>query len=373
MKILVVGAGLAGAVCARELSSAGHTVEVIDQRSHVGGNCHTQRDEETGIMEHVYGPHIFNTNLDHVWRYVHRFASWEPYINRVKAEASRGIYSLPINLHTINQFFGKTMTPTEAKDFLYRVSKKPAHGYQPLNFEEQAELMLGSELYREFFYHYTKRQWGCEPRKLPASILTRLPVRFNYNDNYYNSKYQAIPRRGYTDFISNILLGITVHLNTPWDPDLERKYNFVIFTGPIDQYFNYAYGHLGYRTVFWEKLYGKGDMQGTAVINNCTEHLNHTRIHEHKHFAPWETHERSMLLFEYSKETQVELGDIPFYPKRLQEDKTKLEAYERIAKELPNIAFCGRLGTYSYMNMDLVIDQALTLSKNLLLKFDGRI
>lgn len=214
---LIVGAGFSGAVLARELANyTDRPIVVIDQRSHIAGNSHTARDVDTGIMVHEYGPHIFNTNSETVWHYVNVYGEFMPYTNRVKAKNRRGIFSLPINLHTINQFFNKTFSPVEAQQFIQSLGDPNID--DPRNFEEQALKFLGRELYETFFYGYTKKQWGCEPTELPASTLKRLPVRFNYNDNYYHSKYQGIPRHGFTDLIQQILRHpqISLNLNTPY-------------------------------------------------------------------------------------------------------------------------------------------------------------
>ncbi len=334
---------------------------VIDQRDHIGGNCHTARDHETGVMEHVYGPHIFNTSNKEVWDYVQRFCTMGPYINRVKANIDRGVFSMPINLHTINQFFGKRLNPSEARAFVGSLGDQTIK--EPANFEEQALKFLGRDLYEAFFYGYTKKQWGCEPRELPAAILKRLPVRFNYDDNYYSSKYQGIPQEGYTALIESIFDHpmIEVKLNTPFERTMQSEFSHTFFTGPIDEYFGFSEGRLGYRTVFWEKKTTEGDFQGNAVINYPSMDVSHTRIHEHKHFAPWEEHEKTIVFTEFSKETGAE--DIPYYPKRLDRDKGLLLRYRALAEELNGISFLGRLATYRYMDMHHVIGEALEYSK----------
>jgi UDP-galactopyranose mutase len=361
---LIVGAGYSGAIAARQLADAGHSLLVIDERPHIGGNCHTERDAETGVMEHVYGPHIFNTSDEVVWNYVQRFCTMRAFTNRVKASIDKGVFSLPICLHTINQFFGKRMSPEEAREFIATLGDKSIE--KPSNFEEQALKFLGRDLYEAFFYGYTKKQWGCEPTELPASILQRLPVRFDYDDNYYNTKYQGIPEDGYTALIQNILdhPNIEVRLNTPWDPAMREIYAEVIFTGPIDKFYDYRHGRLGYRTVFWEKQTVTGDYQGNAVINYPSMEVPYTRVHEHKHFAPWETHEKSIVLTEFSKETEA--NDIPYYPKRLAADKELLSKYIEDAQQDDGIYFLGRLATYRYMDMDDVIAEALDFSKRYL-------
>jgi UDP-galactopyranose mutase len=360
-RFLVVGAGFSGAVLARELAEQGHRMLVIDSRAHIAGNCHTARDTATGIMEHVYGPHIFNTSNQAVWEYVNRFGTFQPFVNRVKASTSRGIFSLPVNLHTINQFFGVRLTPREAEALV--ASKADRSIGEPQNFEEQALKFVGRELYEAFFYGYTRKQWGCEPRELPAAILRRLPVRFSYNDNYYNSTYQGIPEEGYTEVIRRILdhPSIEVKLNYPWDPAMASDFAHVFYTGPLDAFFGHQHGALGYRTVFWEKETHQGDYQGNAVINYTEITEPYTRIHEHKHFAPWESHEKTTVFTEFSKETGAD--DIPYYPKRLAADKVVLAKYRAEAEATSGVSFLGRLATYRYMDMHHVIGEALDLAK----------
>ena len=210
---------------------------------------------------------------------------------------------MPINLHTINQFFGKSFNPVEAREFIQRLSDKSI--IEPRNFEEQALKFIGSDLYEAFFYGYTKKQWGCEPRELPASILNRLPVRFNYDDNYYNTTYQGIPAGGYTEVIRKILEhpAIQVKLNTPYEAAMASRFKHVFYTGPIDAYYGFSEGRLGYRTVFWSEETFDNDYQGTAVINYPGLDVAHTRIHEHKHFTPWEVHEKTYVFTELSRST----------------------------------------------------------------------
>ena len=364
LNYLIVGAGFSGAVCARELAEAGHSVTVIDERAHIAGNCHTQRDASTGVMEHVYGPHIFNTSNPVVWEYVNRHAVMMPFVNRVKASHDKGIFSMPINLHTINQFFGKRMSPDEARAFIE--SKADKSIVDPQNFEEQAIRFIGRELYEAFFKGYTIKQWGVHPTELPASILKRLPVRFNYDDNYYNTKWQGIPQDGYSAMIASILdhPQITVKLETAYDTDMRAGYDHLIYTGPLDRYFGYSAGRLGYRTVYWHKEEHTGDFQGNAVINYPSEDVAFTRIHEHKHFAPWESHDKTLVFTEYSKETAQE--DVPYYPKRLEADKQLLGQYRAMAEQETGVSFLGRLATYRYMDMHHVIGEALDFSRNML-------
>ena len=362
MKVLVVGAGFSGAVLARQLAElAGIESIVVDERGHIGGNCHTERDPETSVMIHRYGPHIFHTDNENVWNYVRKFADFGPFVNRVKASIDRGIFPLPINLHTINQFFGVKLGPEAARAFL--AAKADQSIAEPENFEEQALKFVGRELYEAFFLGYTRKQWGCDPKELPASVLKRLPVRFDYNDSYYNSRYQGIPREGYTEIIRRILDHplIKVDLGQRFEPDMSRGYAHVFFTGPIDSYFGYSEGRLGYRTVYWKEKVANGDFQGNAVMNYPELSVAYTRIVEHKHFAPWEEHERTNVFWEYSKETAP--GDIAYYPKRLAHDKKVLSSYRALAEQTRRVSFLGRLATYRYMDMHHVIGEALDLAE----------
>ena len=360
--LLVVGAGFSGAVLARELAEAGFDTHVIDQRDHVAGHCHSARDAETGVMEHVYGPHIFHTSNDAVWHYLQRFGEWMPFVNRVKARTARGIFSLPINLHTINQFFGTAMGPDEARAFVARLAARDID--VPANLEEQALKFIGRDLYEAFFRGYTIKQWGCDPTELPADILKRLPVRFNYDDNYYDSRHQALPKHGYTRFVENILDHPRVHvtLATPWDAAMQREFAHVFHSGAIDACFGFSEGRLGYRTMHWQRSVHDGDYQGTAIINCPTLDVPWTRVLEHRHLSPWASCERSLVTHEFSKETEA--GDLPFYPKRLAADRELLARYVARVEAQRNMTFIGRLGTYRYLDMHQVIADALDLARD---------
>lgn len=355
--VLMVGAGLSGAVIGRMLAEAGHKVTVRDARDHIAGNCHTTRDEGTGVMVHVYGPHIFHTDDTEVWDYVNRFETFLPYKNRVKTTSQGAVYSLPVNLHTINQFFGQTLRPDEARVFLE--SKADTSITDPQTFEDQALRFVGPELYEAFFKGYTIKQWGCSPRDLPASILKRLPVRFNYDDNYFFHKFQGMPENGYTAMVARILdhANITVELNSPVTRSDAAGFDHVFYAGPIDGWFEYKLGRLGYRTLDFERFDHQGDWQGCAVMNYGDVDVPFTRITEHKHFAPWESHEGSVLYREFSR--ACEPGDIPYYPIRQVAEKTLLAEYVDLARAEPNVTFVGRLGTYRYLDMDVTIREAL--------------
>lgn len=362
--ILIVGAGFSGAVIGRQLAQAGNRVFVCDARSHIAGNCHTARDPRTGIMEHLYGPHIFHTDDEFVWEFVNQFATFVPFVNRVKTTVSERVYSLPINLHTINQFFGKSLNPKEARDLL---NEKADHSItNPTTFEEQALRFVGSELYEAFFKGYTEKQWGRLPSELPASILKRLPIRFNYDDNYFLHRFQGVPKYGYTDLIGNILdhPNISVELNRIVESDQISGYDHTFYTGPIDSWFNYSLGRLNYRTLDFEKSYHLGDYQGTAVMNYGDASIPFTRITEHKHFSPWENHQETVIYHEYSRECNA--GDIPYYPVRLVDEKAMLASYCELADREIGVSFVGRLGTYRYIDMDVAVREAIDVSEKTL-------
>lgn len=359
-RYLVIGAGFSGSVLAHQLATQSDcSIDVWDERGHIAGNCHTSRDEQTGIMVHRYGPHIFNTDKKEIWDFVNSLTEFRPYVHRVKAMSNGKVYSLPVNLHTINQLFGQSFTPETAKAFLETLADKSIG--DPQNFEEQALRFIGKELYYAFFYGYTKKQWGCEPTELPASILKRIPVRFNYDDNYHNNIYTGIPVDGYTAMTEKLLApeNITVILNKKFDSAATdtASYNHVFYTGPIDAYFEHKYGRLGYRTVTFETHYADGDYQGVTQMNFCDTEVPYTRITEHKHFTNWEQHDKTIYFKEFSKETTPE--DVPYYPKRLEDDKALLMKYRVEAEQLDGVSFLGRLATYRYMDMHHVIGEAL--------------
>lgn len=357
MRFAVVGAGFTGAVLARELAKAGHQIEVFESRKHIAGNCYTERDEDTGILVHKYGPHIFHTDNEEVWRYVTELGEFIPFVNRVKSVANGSVYSLPINLHTINQFFNKIFSPAEARDFISQVGDSSIG--DPVTFEDQALKYVGEDLYKAFFSGYTAKQWGVSPKELPASILKRLPVRFNYDDNYFNHRFQGMPKDGYTELVRNLLdyKGISLKLNYNFKKNDSEGFDHVFYSGPIDAWFDYGIGRLGYRTLDFVREVHVGDYQGCAVMNYGDEDVPYTRISEHKYFAPWETHAKTVIFKEYSRFCGE--GDVPYYPIRLVSEKTMLEAYIDLANKQKGVSFLGRLGTYRYLDMDVTIEEAL--------------
>ena len=362
--IAIIGAGFSGAVLARELAESGYQCHVFDSRSHVAGNCHTERDLESGVLVHKYGPHIFHTDNTRVWEYLNRFAQFMPYTNRVKATTEGQVFSLPINLHTINQYFGKTMSPTEARQFID--SQADLTIEDPKTFEEQALRFVGPALYEAFFKGYTQKQWGCSPTKLPASILKRLPVRFNYDDNYFFHKYQGMPKDGYTGIVENILdhSNIELQLGAFFRRDQSATFDHVFYSGPLDGYFDFHLGRLGYRTLDFKEIRAEGDFQGCAVMNYGDETVPYTRIAEHKYFSPWEEHSKTICFAEYSRECGE--GDIPYYPIRLMEEQEMLKRYVELANREKNVSFVGRLGTYRYLDMDVTVAEALSAAEQFL-------
>ena len=366
LNIGMAGAGITCAVIARQLADAGHRVTLFERRAHVAGNCHTARDDATQVMVHVYGPHIFHTDDEEVWNFVNGYMAFKPYVNRVKATTGGGVYSLPINLHTINQFFGKTFDPQEARAFIE--SQADTTITEPQSFEEQALRFIGRPLYEAFFRGYTLKQWDVDPKRLPASILKRLPVRFNYDDNYFSHRFQGMPAEGYTEMVARILAhpSISVHLNTDFDRARIAEFDHVFWSGPVDAFYDHELGRLRYRTLDFERFTGEGDVQGCAVMNYTDESVPFTRITEHKYFSPWEKHEGSVCYREFSRACGE--GDIPYYPVHLTDGDDMLKAYQARSAVEPGVTFVGRLGMYRYMDMDVSIRAALDVAQAFLKK-----
>lgn len=362
-RVVVVGAGFSGAAIARTLADSGAVeVLVLDEREHVGGNCYTRRDPATGVLVHQYGPHIFHTSRPEVWAWVNRFATLRPFVNRVKAVTARGVFSLPLNLLTLNQFFGRRMNPAEATTFLSGLGDRSIR--EPRNFEEKALSLIGRELYEAFFAGYTRKQWGVDPRELPASILQRVAIRTSYDDNYFSDPYQAMPEEGYTGLIERALdhPKIRVELGRRATPGLDAEHLF--WTGPIDAYYGHHLGRLRYRTLDFEWIRADGDYQGNAVLNWCEPEVPWTRVTEHKHFMPHEAHAGTIVCREYSR--AKEPGDIAYYPLGLDQDKALLAAYQALAAREEGVTFAGRLGRYRYLDMEACIAEALDAARGFL-------
>lgn len=360
-KFLIVGAGLSGCVLANRLAKfLSCEIDLIDKRSHIGGNCYTKQDEESSIHVHQYGPHIFNSSNQRATNFWQQFVELVPYTHSVKAIIpGKSVYQLPINLHTINQFFNSTFSPKEAADFISSITVPILN---PSNFEEQALSMVGQELYEAFFKGYTQKQWGVSPTKLPASLLKRIPLRFNYDNSYYKNSYSAIPRNGYTELFWKLIDSpcINLALNTEYDSSLRESYDHIFYSGPIDLFYNYRFGDLSYRTVYWKNQLVSGDYQGNSQSNYPSLDQDFTRVIEHKYFMPWLSFDKTIVSQEYSIET--DRSREPFYPKRLESDMHILSKYSAIAMLDSQITFMGRLGTYRYLDMWKVTLETLELS-----------
>lgn len=362
-KILIVGAGFYGATCAWELTGAGHDVTVIDKRNHVAGNAYTRWNADAGCNEHVYGAHIFHTNSEMIWKFVNKFITFNNYVNRVKVNYENSLYSFPINLMTMYQVFG-CMTPTEASERLKAETANYRNG-EPANLEEHCLAQLGPTLYELFIKGYTQKQWRKDPRELPASLIKRLPVRLNFDDNYFFDKYQGIPIGGYTTMVERMLEGSKVLTAVAWSPQFRYQYDFIIYTGAIDAFFDYEYGELPYRSLRFEsKLVNLADFQGNAVVNYTDAMVPHTRILEHKHFDMNYTKTQTLLTFEYPADWKR--GETEYYPIESPESRALYNRYRAKADALDNVHIGGRLGEYRYYDMHQVIASALTFCNKFL-------
>ena len=352
-KILIVGAGYAGAVFGRLAAEDGHKIILIDKKDHTGGHSYSYRDEETGVEIQKYGPHIFHTIYDDVYHFITRFTQLNNFINRVKTVHNGRVYSMPVNLHTINQFFDMNFSPLEAKAF---IESKQVKFQKITNFKEAVMSSLGEELYDAFFKNYTIKQWGVQPEEIVVSTAKRLPVRYNYNDNYFNDKYQGIPTDGYGILFQNMLdhKNIEIVLNTSFDlfrNSWKKDFDYLVFTGSIDDYYNYCYGSLPYRTIHFEKIVGK-EIQGNAVINYADLSVPFTRIHEHKWFTPEKSFEKSVAFKEFSGSTDSRKD--PYYPVENNASINLYQRYQKLAKKEERLLFIGRLAQFKYFNMDQV-------------------
>ncbi|MCE6020927.1 UDP-galactopyranose mutase [Levilactobacillus brevis] len=361
MKILVVGAGLFGAVSARELALKGHTIHVIDKRDHIAGNIYTKEVE--GIQVHQYGAHIFHTVNKRVWDYVQQFAEFNRYTNEVVANYKGELYNLPFNMNTFNKMWG-VITPDEAQAKIEE-QRAVLKGKEPENLEEQAISLIGTDIYNKLVKDYTAKQWGRDPKELPAFIIRRLPVRLTFDNNYFNDPYQGIPIGGYTQIVEKMLdqPNISVQLNTDFFEKRDQylqDYDKVIFTGMIDQFFDYKFGELEYRSLRFEtETLDKDNYQGNAVINYTDADTKFTRIIEHKFFEFGAGNKgKTVITHEYPQDWSR--GVEPYYPVNNHENNHLFKKYREYANaEFPNVAFGGRLGMYRYYNMDQVIAAAL--------------
>jgi len=353
--LLVVGSGLFGAVCAREAADRGLRVLVVEKRGHIGGNVYTQEVE--GIQVHTYGAHIFHTNDRKVWDYVNRFADFNRFTNAPVANYKGQIYSLPFNMYTFNQMWCVT-TPAQAEAILNR-QRAEIQG-EPQNLEEQAISLVGRDIFEKLVKGYTEKQWGRDCKELPPFIIKRLPVRLTYDNNYFNALYQGIPMGGYTRMVERMLSGIEVRLNTDY---LQNRHTLrplakqVIYTGPIDAYFDHCYGPLQFRSVRFEtEVLDTPNFQGNAAVNYTDRETPWTRIIEHKWFE-FGTQPKTVISREYSSEWQP--GDEPYYPINDERNTALYARYKALAEEESGVYFGGRLGQYKYYDMDTVIAAAL--------------
>lgn len=357
---LIVGAGLFGAVFAREATDCGKKCLVIEKRNHVAGNIYCEKIE--GINVHKYGAHIFHTNNDDVWNYVNRFAKFNDFINSPIAIYKGERYNLPFNMNTFQQLWGVT-TAEEAKEIIDSQIKELNLG-EPKNLEEQALKMVGKDVYEKLVKGYTEKQWGRKCEDLPSFIIKRLPLRFTYDNNYFNARYQGIPIGGYTSMVEKMLDGIEVKLSVDYADfikETQDTFEKVVYTGKIDEFFNYEYGKLEYRTVEFENLIiDKEDFQGNAVINYTEREIPYTRIIEHKHFEFAKT-EKTVISKEYPSEYKE--GKEAYYPINDTRNGETYEKYKKRAGKEENVIFGGRLGEYKYYDMDKVIERALEVVK----------
>ncbi|WP_194816740.1 UDP-galactopyranose mutase [Nocardia sp. XZ_19_385] len=375
--LIVVGSGFFGLTIAeRAATQLGKRVLVLDRRHHLGGNAYSEPEPETGIEVHVYGAHLFHTSNKRVWDYIQQFTEFTDYNHRVFAMHKGQAYQFPMGLGLISQFFGRYFSPEEAKKLIAEqaaeVETKDAQ-----NLEEKAISLIGRPLYEAFVRDYTAKQWQTDPKELPAGNITRLPVRYNFNNRYFNDTYEGLPKEGYTKWLSNMAASdlIEVRVNTDWfdvrdelraqNPDAP-----VVYTGPLDRYFDYAEGELGWRTIDFEtEVLETGDYQGTSVMNYNDADVPYTRIIEPRHFHPERDYpqDKTVIMREYSRFAQT--GDEPYYPINTPEDRAKLLAYRERAKAetaSQKVLFGGRLGTYQYLDMHMAIGSALNMFDNVL-------
>ncbi|MGO1569226.1 MAG: UDP-galactopyranose mutase, partial [Brachybacterium sp.] len=373
--LLIVGSGLFGLTIAeRAAVEHGAKVTIIDRRPHVGGNAYSEADEQTGIEVHKYGAHLFHTSNPRVWDYVNRFTEFTGYQHKVYTNHQGVVYPMPINLGTVNQFFQSAYTPDEARELIAEQAGEFA-GKDPENLNDKGISLIGRPLYEAFIKNYTGKQWQTDPKDLPASIISRLPVRYTYNNRYFNDTYEGLPKQGYTAWLERMAdhPNIDVQLDTdyfdtsqPLNKDATRGNIPVVYTGPVDRYFDFELGELGWRTIDLETEHlDVGDFQGTSVMNYADSEVPYTRIIEPRHFHPERDYypkDRTVIQREYSR--FAESGDEPYYPINSSSDRERLLAYRELADSEPRTLFGGRLGTYQYLDMHMAIGSALSMADN---------
>jgi len=367
--LVVVGSGFFGLTiaerCAEEL---GLKVLVLDRRPHIGGNAYSETDPETGIEVHRYGAHLFHTSNRSVWDYANRFTGFTGYQHRVYTRHQGQVYPMPINLGTINQFFDAAYSPDEARALIKEQSAELGDK-EPENFVEKGVSLIGRPLYEAFIAHYTAKQWQTDPEQLSADIISRLPVRYTYDNRYFNDTYEGLPVDGYTAWLERMAdhPNVEVRLDTDFfDLSDELKGTVpIVYTGPVDEYFGNCEGELSWRTLDFEReVVESGDFQGTPVMNYPDPEVPFTRIHEFRHFHPERDypHDKTVIMREFSR--FAEKGDEPYYPVNTAEDRAKLLRYRELAEQEPLVLFGGRLGTYKYLDMHMAIGSALSMFAN---------
>ncbi|MEW2009886.1 UDP-galactopyranose mutase [Microbacterium sp. NPDC078814] len=377
MDLLIVGSGFFGLTIAERAANAGRKVTVIDRRAHIGGNAYSEAEPETGIEVHRYGAHLFHTSNATVWEYVNRFTSFTNYVHRVYTTHKGVVFPMPVNLGTINQFFQAAYTPDQARA-LVREQAGEFDVKSATNFEEKGIALVGRPLFEAFFRDYTAKQWQTDPQKLSGDIISRLPVRYTYDNRYFNDTWEGLPTDGYTAWLErmadhpNIEVKLGVDYFDESQPLSKRATGGqvpVVYTGPVDRYFDYAEGALSWRTLdFEQEVLDVRDFQGTSVMNYPDMDVPYTRIHEFKHFHPerkdvYES-DKTVIMREFSR--FAERGDEPYYPVNTPTDREGLLAYRELAKGEKDVHFGGRLGTYQYLDMHMAIGSALSLWNNTL-------
>lgn len=372
--IVIVGSGFFGlTVAERCASELGLKVLIIERRDHIGGNAYSELDPRTGIEVHKYGAHLFHTSNERVWEYVNRFTTFTSYVHHVYTTHDGVVYPMPINLGTINQFFSADYTPDEARALVAQQAGELS-GKDPENLDDKGVSLIGRPLYEAFVRNYTRKQWQTDPRDLPASVISRLPVRYTYDNRYFNDTHEGLPTDGYAAWLGRMVESpnIEVRLGTdffdesqPYHKGVLRGRLPIVYTGPLDRYFDYSLGRLSWRTIDFETEYpSTGDFQGTSVMNYPDLDRDYTRIIEPRHFHPERDYpgDRTVIMKEYSR--FAEEGDEPYYPVNTPEDREKVSAYRELATQEPRVIFGGRLGTYQYLDMHMAIGSALSVFDN---------
>ena len=363
MRVLVVGAGFYGATCARELAVKGHSVLVVEKRDHVAGNCHTPLVPEVGCRKHAYGAHIFHTGSKRVWDYACRFADFNRYRHQVRARSGKRVFSFPINLMTLQQVFGRSFTPEQARA---KLERERCHIPVPANMEQWCLRTIGRRLYELFVEGYSEKQWGRHPKLLPAGIIKRIPVRLDYDESYFGSQLQGIPAGGYTEMVEEMLRGVSVELGVDYEKSkltgatslLWNNPDLVIYTGPVDAYYGYRLGHLEYRSLrFEDELLDVSDFQGNSVVNYLDRDVPFTRIIEHRHFDLLKGGSKTLITREFPDEWSP--GKVEFYPVNDEKNQALLRRYQELAVKETSVHFGGRLGSYLYYDMDMAMASAL--------------